>query len=309
MWQKMGLIYAPNRQYHWNQSHAQVPVVEMCDDYWRIYYSTRDINNHSRISYVDVEAGNPKNILFESNDYILDIGELGAFDDAGVMPTCIITRGGERYLYYIGWTIRQSVPYQNALGLAISKNGAPFQRVSKAPILGISYHDPFFVGTAFIFIEQGLWRMWYLSCVKWTLINDKLEPFYHIKYAESGDGIKWNSTGLVAIDFKDEHEAGIASATVLKTNNIYQMWYSYRGADNYRNSKKTGYQIGYAVSSDGLTWQRQDEKAGITRPESGWDSLMQAYPYVIQHNKKKYLFYNGNQFGREGFGYAIWKND
>jgi hypothetical protein len=33
---------------------------------------------------------------------------------------------------------------------------------------------------------------------------------------------------------------------------------------------------------------------------------MQTYPLVIQIGTKKYLFYNGNGFGKTGIGWAEW---
>ena len=41
-----------------------------------------------------------------------------------------------------------------------------------------------------------------------------------------------------------------------------------------------------------------------SRLTSGWDSQMQAYPAVVTAGGRTYLFYNGNDYGREGFGYA-----
>jgi hypothetical protein len=32
---------------------------------------------------------------------------------------------------------------------------------------------------------------------------------------------------------------------------------------------------------------------------------MMAYPFVIDINHRKYMFYNGNGFGKSGIGYAV----
>jgi hypothetical protein len=132
----------------------------------------------------------------------------------------------------------------------------------------------------------------------------KAEPRYHIKYAESEDGINWNRKGIVAIDYKTDSEAGIVRASVLKENGCYHMWYSFRGGVDYRTSLKSSYRIGYAISIDGISWRRMDEEAGIDVSPEGWDSEMIEYPHVIQHCGMKYMFYNGNKFGHSGFGFA-----
>lgn len=307
-WEKQGLIYEPNGKYFWNQSHSQVPVVDCLNDkIWRIYFAARDQNGKSRTSYIHVEAGNPKNILYEHTSPILNLGEIGTFDDCGIMPAWLVNHGSKKFLYYIGWTVKHTVPYQNSIGLAISSdNGNTFRKYSKGPIFGQNTVDPFFSGTICVLKENQLWRAWYLSCTKWQVINLKPEPFYHIKYAESNDGINWNRQGKVAIDYLDNSEGGIASASVLKEDDGYKMWYSYRNSSGYRENRKDSYRIGFAMSNNGIDWVRMDNKSGIDLSKSGWDSEMIAYPFVIKYQSKRYLFYNGNGFGKSGMGYAIY---
>ena len=42
-------------------------------------------------------------------------------------------------------------------------------------------------------------------------------------------------------------------------------------------------------------------------PES-WDSKAVTYPYVFQHRDRRYMLFNGNEFGKTGFGMAIWRD-
>lgn len=307
LWVKQGLIYRPNQQYDWNQSHAAVPVVDVLNDkVWRIYYATRDRQNRSRISYIEVEAGRPEKILYEHAEPILDLGKLGAFDDCGVMPSWIVNVGQQKYLYYIGLTVRQSVPYHNSIGLAVSHDeGRSWERYSAGPIFGLTAREPYFTGTSCVLVEDGVWKNWYLSCVKWEVVNGKPEPFYHLKYAESLDGIHWQREGHVAIDFKSKDEAGLVKASVLRTATGYRMWYAYRDAQHYRTARQHSYRIGYAESSNGKTWTRMDEQAGIDVSDEGWDAEMMAYQHVLAHAGNLFMFYNGNGFGQSGFGYAI----
>jgi hypothetical protein len=74
------------------------------------------------------------------------------------------------------------------------------------------------------------------------------------------------------------------------------MWYSYRGP-NYR--------IGYAESSDGISWERKDHLSGIGVSESSFDSEMIEYAAVVEYNGRHYMFYNGNNFGQNGIGLAV----
>ena len=304
---KKGLVYKPPQHRTWSLSHAQVPTVDILDHKtWRIYYGTRDAENRSRTSYIDVEAGNPSQVLYVHDQPVLPLGRLGAFDDCGVMPSWVITHNKLKYLYYIGWTVRNTIPYHNSVGVAVSKDGgSTFRRVSEGPLLGTTFREPYFTGTSCVLVEDGLWRMWYLSCTKWEIHEGKPEPYYHIKYAESQDGIHWIREGKVAIDYTSEQEGGIVKASVLKENGRYKMWYSFRAGQEYRTNVKKSYRIGYAESQDGIKWTRKDEEVGIDVSASGWDSEMLAYPHVVSHGDKKFMFYNGNGFGLSGFGYAV----
>jgi hypothetical protein len=306
-WVKNGHIFKPDGSVEWMQSHAQVPVADVLnDDITRIYFASRDNNNRSRIGYIEVETENPKNIIKLNKNPILDIGKIGTFDDCGVMPSWIVNYDNKKYLFYIGWTVRNTIPYHNSIGLAISEdNGKTFKKFSEGPLFSPTYKEPYFTGTSCVIRDDGIWKNWYLSCTKWEVINGKPEPFYNIKYAESKNGIDWTRNAEISIDYKSSEEGGIVKASVIKEHNKYKMWYSYRKKENYRQNKDNSYRIGYAESKDGINWERMDSEVTLGLSESGWDSEMLCYPHVIQYKKNKVLFYNGNGFGKSGFGYAI----
>jgi hypothetical protein len=47
-----------------------------------------------------------------------------------------------------------------------------------------------------------------------------------------------------------------------------------------------------------------DDRVGIERSPSGWDSEMMEYSSMQRHKQDMYLLYNGNGFGQSGFGIA-----
>jgi len=122
-------------------------------------------------------------------------------------------------------------------------------------------------------------------------------PRYNIRYAESPDGIHLNKEFEVCVDMS-AGEYRVGRPYVIKRDGIYCMFY---GA----GTKEEGYRLAYAESPDGRQWTRKDSEVGIDVSESGWDSRMQAYPAIVSTGSQTYLFYNGNDYGREGFGYAI----
>ena len=301
-WRKLSQIFCPDNNYPWMINYAAVPIAYNIDnDIFRIYFSSRDKNNRSYTCFVVLDINNPSDIIDISNYPILSPGEIGCFDDSGSMATSMQRINDKLFLYYIGWNLGVTVPFRNSIGLAISEdNGITFEKAFKGPVLDRTKDEPYFVASNCVLFDNSIYKMWYLSCVKWNMINDKPVHYYHIKYSESTDGINWDRCGIIAIDFLYENEYAISVPRVIKEDNIYKMWYSYRGgflSDNYR--------IGYAESKNGIEWTRKDDEIGIDISSGGWDSEMICYPFVFDHKGKRYMLYNGNGYGKTGFGLAV----
>jgi hypothetical protein len=181
--------------------------------------------------------------------------------------------------------------------------GVTFRRAFEGPILDRNKDEPHLVVTPHVIVEEGVWKMWYCGGTEWKIVNGVAEPQYLIKYAESPDGINWRRENRVVIPYKSESEA-IGRPVVVHENGLYKMWYSYRSIDGYRSDRERSYHIGYAESKDNVVWERKDGEVGVELSAEGWDSQMMAYPYIVDCAGKRYMFYNGNGFGRSGFGYA-----
>jgi hypothetical protein len=298
-WIKRGRILADPDRRPWLASHAAVPIADATGEAsYRVYFSARDALNRSHTGYalVDFDGGVP-HVRRVNPSPILSPGPPGSFDDSGAMGSWIVAAGDRRYLYYIGWNRGVTVPFRNAIGLAVSDDGGQsFVRYSDGPILDRDTCDPFFTASSCVLVEEGLWRMWYLSCTGWDVRESQPRHRYHIKYAESADGIRWERTGIVAIGFRSADEYAISRPCVLKDGALYRMWYSYRGA---------AYRIGYAESADGITWQRLDDAVGIEPGPDEWDAEMIEYPYVFDAQIGRCMLYNGNAYGRTGIGFAV----
>jgi len=250
-----------------------------------------------------IAANNP------AESTVLPLGEVGTFDHAGIMPSCVLRpepllRPQEVWMYYTGWSQRMDVPYHNSIGLAISHdNGKTFEKYSRGPLFGSTLDEPYFTGTPYVKREGQLWKCWYYSATGWTTINNNIEPRYKICYAESFDGIAWQRYPDHGIKYSSDAEGGICSPSVIYEKSIYHMWYSYRAVTQYRGGAGS-YRIGYATSEDGKRWSRHDDKSGIRPSKKGWDKDMICYSYIITYKNRYYLFYNGNNFGEGGIGVA-----
>ncbi len=296
-WRSQGIIVPAPVPLPWAVSHAALPVIHAgADDRIRLFCSSRDAERRSQVAagWLDLVGGSA---VFDDG-VAIGMGPLGAFDDNGATSSCVVEHAGRLFQYYTGWSLGVTVPFYLAIGCAVSDDGGlTFKKVSDAPVLGRTVVDPFLTASPTVLVEDWRWRMWYVSGTDWRAVGRGVPRHrYHIKYAESVDGLAWEPTGRVCIDYRDANETAIARPCVIKDGATYRMWYCSRG-DVYR--------IGYAESSDGLAWDRNDDEIVITPSFDGWDSEMQAYPFVFDHGGDRHLLYNGNDFGRTGIGHAV----
>lgn len=279
------------------RSHAANPVAEhRGGDLFRIYFSSRDERNRSSIGWVEIDLRRPGTALRLAQRPVLEPGPPGAFDDSGTSMGWLAAQpDGRRLLYYVGWNLGVTVPWRNSIGVASSADAdAPFEKHSRAPILDRHEIDPYSLSYPCVLAEGGSWTMWYGSNLAWGAAQEQMS--HVIKRAESRDGIEWLRDGAVALGLRGRGEFALSRPCVLKQGGLYRMWYSFRG-ERYR--------IGYAESADGRRWMRLDERAGIDVSPSGWDSESIEYPHVFDHAGVRYMLYNGNGYGRTGFGLAV----
>jgi hypothetical protein len=128
------------------------------------------------------------------------------------------------------------------------------------------------------------------------VVEGRPRHHYHIRYAESADGVHWHREGRVAIDYASPGEYAMGRPCVVRQGGLYRMWFSARGA---------AYRLAYAESPDGLTWTRKDAEGGLPPSVQDWDSEMTAYPFVFEHGGRLHMLYNGNGYGRSGVGHAV----
>lgn len=314
-WLRRGVLLSAPPQRPWSRSHAALPVVAgTAAGELELYYSPRDEQGRAHVARARLEVGSRGELRVGAHDPdpVLGPGELGAFDDAGVTVSCVVEgeEGEGTLLYYTGWSLGVSVPFYFYAGLAVRRPGQRrFERVSRAPILERNAVDPYLTASPWVLREaDGVWRMWYVSCARWEMVGDAPRHYYHVRYAESEDGVQWRREGRVAVDFGDAGEYAMGRPCVVREENPrrevgveregvrYRMWFCARGES---------YRLACAFSTDGVQWTRADEDAELQGPSEAWDAEMQAYPAVFERGGTRYLLYNGNGYGRTGIGYAV----
>jgi predicted GH43/DUF377 family glycosyl hydrolase len=315
-WKKIGHIFDPttwddgiNRP--WMKTHSQCTHALILDNVVRIYFSCRPENDEngfakSYTTFLDLDKNDLTKIIRVSDKPIMPLGELGTFDEFATYPSCNIEHDGKILFYYAGWSRCQSVPFNTSIGLAISEdNGETFERIGLGPILSADINEPFVLSGPKVRKFNNIWYMFYLSGKKWLKYDGKSEIIYKNRMATSTDGINWvrYNKDIIA-DVLDENECQ-AGPDVFYKDGLYHMYFIYREGLNFRSVNGRGYKIGYATSNNLYDWDRKDQEAGIEYSEIGWDSTMHHYPHVFELNGNYYMTYNGNDFGKYGFGLAI----
>jgi predicted GH43/DUF377 family glycosyl hydrolase len=298
-WTKRGHIFKASGEFLWMQSHAANPfAIKLERDIYRIFFTVRDSSSRSFITYGDFDISNNFELIKLSDKPVLEPGEAGLFDDSGVAVGYLIIIDNKLVLYYLGWNLKVTVPWLNTIGVAFwSDDEQKFLKRGRAPIMDRSEEDPFTISYPSILFEDGRYRMWYGSNLQWGSNQESMKHIF--KYAESKDGIHWNRFNKIVLNLEHPGEYALSKPFVIKSGDLYKMWYSYRA-----NGEILHYRIGYAESADGLQWIRKDELAGIDVSPHNWDSEMISYPFVFKHNNEWIMLYNGNGYGREGFGWA-----
>jgi hypothetical protein len=303
-WIKKGLIYEPNRTLEWSKYYGILPTplyIEK-ENTLKVFFATADARKDSRVYAICLDPANPSRRLSQVEGPLLDIGEPGCFDDCGVVPSCIFRDGEQHRLYYIGFQRLEKVPYLLLAGLGVWDDVSnQFNRISRTPILERTNDEPYVRSAPTVIKDKGIYKMWYVAASHWetidtSLFNNKVLPNYKIRYAESEDGLRWRPLNI-CVDYEHNDEFGFGRPWVIKYDERYYMWYSIR-------RRKTSYRIGFAHSNDGISWQRRDDLMDFDISSEGWDSEMVCYPAVIQLRDRFVLFYNGNNNGDTGFGYA-----
>lgn len=295
-WIKKGLLFNPKNKFYWATSHALQPTPFVLDDKIRVFSGFRDDKGQSRIGFVDLDKNNPTEIISLSERPILDLGEPGCFDEHGVVPSAIVKNGSQIFLFYAGYQIGHGVRFSVLGGLAISNDGGQtFTRARRVPVFERTEQETLFRVPHTVLLENDIWKAWYGGGDHFIYGVNKSLPVYDIRYTESQDPYHF-STGRILLETSgDEYRLG--RPFVLNQNGMYYMFYGF-------STENAPYKLGYATSSDLISWERKDEQLGLDLSASGWDSQMMAYPAIIQSNEKTYMLYNGNNYGEEGFGLA-----
>lgn len=212
---------------------------------------------------------------------VLEQGPSGSWDALGVRAPCVLKDNGAYMMWY---NSEYHVDGHDYIGLATSPDGTTWEKHAGNPVLSpeSSWEWGRIMGPSVI-KDDGIYKMWYTGREGIGTGHSR------IGYATSDDGINWNKySGNPILDIGSPGQWDddlVGNPCVIKDGGVYKMWYTgrYSGGGN---------RIGYATSSDGVSW---DKHLGNPVLDIGLpgeiDSIGVAHPAVIKENGRYHMWY------------------
>jgi predicted GH43/DUF377 family glycosyl hydrolase len=175
-----------------------------------------------------------------------------------------------------------------AFGLATSTDGVTWVKYARNPILAPSSVDSKTMTTPGVTKVVNAYYMWYSARNDTDLPSDTLK----ILFAQSNDGMNWARLSRVVLSPSSDPQSwdslSLYCASVIYDGITFGMWYS------ALSQSAITPRIGYATSSDGLTWTKFPSNPILNLGASGsWDSNGVEEPTVIATKSGYMLYYDG----------------
>jgi len=215
-----------------------------------------------------------------------------AWDSVSVMMPSVASFNDREWLYYAG-----TADEDFALGVASRAPGEQnWQRETDNPILQTE-ESP-----------RTDWRLYAQNTPEALVVGDHLWLYYTGRADIEGElsiGLATSDNGFEFIDVEanpllsPSNQAGsfdedaVAHPSVLIRDQVYEMWFASGTLD-----------IGYALSADGITWEKYCNNPVINGIESSWDQGKVKAPEVVFDGDTYWMTYSGCGQGCYEVGWA-----
>jgi len=297
IWKSLGLLFDVKSNYEWMNSHAALPtVIKISNEYFRIFFSTRDTFNRSHTTFVDLNMQDwrpGKKLIHTQKVSTFSPGKIGLFDDCGVTVSTFLKTKSGLYAYYLGWTNKKTTLFSNEIGIAYVDKNYKFSRIQNLPIYGRTEDEPLTFGYPTIFKFNNKISMYYDGIKEWNLENPTKYKF-NLREATLNKRNKWILTNKELIKLKLNERAITRSSFMILDGKLIMIYSldvagKYELAAAYRNNK------GKWTGMNNFTFVNSGHE---------WDSIQNCYPSIFESNNEFYMLYNGNGYGKSGFGIA-----
>jgi predicted GH43/DUF377 family glycosyl hydrolase len=227
----------------------------------------------------------------DARNPVMSGGGAGSWNYHVLNPFVLFNNDSSRYEM---WFAGVSATDLWKIGFATSPDGASWQ-VYPSPVLSPDpgAWDQFILVAPCVIRENHQYKMWY------SAFTSSTGPSY-IGYATSADGIHWDKSPLNPILAPGSavwEGGGPLQCTVMSYSGGYKMWYAaWKGANDT-------IRIGYATSTDGMSWQRDTVHNPIFNvgAPGQWDGRVAGWPMVLQIRSTYYLWYQGQKLPEHAY--------
>ncbi|MEW6746893.1 MAG: hypothetical protein AB1486_29500 [Planctomycetota bacterium] len=153
--------------------------------------------------------------------------------------------------------------------------------------------------------DEKLYKMWTSAG---GVVPPETAIGVRIQYVTSPDGVTWteHDENPVLLEGRSKgawDRAGVDTATVLKLNGRYWMWYAGYAV---REFPPVTMKIGLATSDDGIHWQKDDQNPVLASGDPGeWDESWVESPTVVWWQGQFTMWYTGVGMGGTSFAIGL----
>lgn len=239
----------------------------------------------------------------DARNPVLSGGAIGAWNRNVAWPCVLFNTDSARYeMWFCASSGSPWRPF--SVGFASSKDAINWTMYPSAVLTpSPGAWDAFTVEKPMVIRENGQYKMWYSSWYN----NPPTYPGY-LGYATSPDGVHWTkyAGNPVMGPGKATWEVGGPwGSAIMPFPGGYRMWYA--GFDASANNAG----LGYATSSDGITWQPDTlDNPVLKKGAPGqWDNSYVLNPCVLNIGGTYYVCYSGaTDNGISNMGFATSKD-